>query len=85
MLTLLGISYIVLFIICYLPQIIKMIRTKSVDDLAPNTYWLGLAACLLAMLYLFLSKNIDFVLLGNYSISASLSALTLVLYYKYKR
>ena len=85
MITALGVLYSCIFIFCYIPQIVKMYQTKSVDDIAPMTYWLTLIACLLAAIYVCLKANGDFILLGNYLISASLSGFTLFLFYKYER
>lgn len=81
----LGFIYTVCFISCYWPQIIKSIRTKSVEDVSFLLFALSVVGYIAAIWYTFLRVGFDFWWLINYGLSL-LSALTmLAVWFKYKK
>ena len=43
------------FMLCYLPQILKIIKTKSSSDISPTMIFLGLSGYIFGMIYMFLN------------------------------
>ena len=80
----LGILYNVCFISCYWPQIIKSIRTKSVNDVSITLYILSIIGYAAAAGYAILRFGCDFWLLFNYVLSAISAIVMIVVYYKHK-
>ena len=81
---LLGIIYNVCFISCYWPQIIKSIRTKSVNDVSITLYFLSIIGYAAAAGYAILRFGCDFWLLFNYVLSGISAVVMIVVYYKHK-
>ncbi len=81
----LGVIYTICFMICYWPQIIKSIRTKSVEDISLPLFTLSVVGYISAIFYTILRVGYDFWWLSNY-LAGLFSAITMVIvYYKYKR
>ena len=81
----LGILYNVCFISCYWPQIIKSIRTKSVNDVSITLYFLSIIGYAAAAGYAILRFGYDFWLLFNYVLSGISAVVMIAVYYKYKK
>lgn len=47
-----GAIMTVSFMLCYLPQIIKIIKTESSTDLSPSMIFLGLSGYIFGMIYM---------------------------------
>lgn len=43
------------FMLCYLPQILKIIKTRSSVDVSPTMIFLGLSGYIFGMIYMFLN------------------------------
>jgi uncharacterized protein with PQ loop repeat len=43
------------FMLCYLPQILKIIKTRSSADISPTMIFLGLSGYIFGMVYMFLN------------------------------
>jgi len=43
------------FMLCYLPQILKIIKTRSSSDISPTMIFLGLSGYIFGMIYMFLN------------------------------
>ena len=82
---LLGIVYNTCFIGCYWPQIIKSIKTKSVNDVSITLYFLSIVGYAAAAGYAILRFGCDFWLLFNYVLSGISAIVMIVVYYKYKK
>ena len=80
---LLGIIYNACFISCYWPQIIKSIKTKSVDDISITLYVLSIIGYAAAAGYAILRFGCDFWLLFNYIVSGFSAVFMIHVYYKY--
>lgn len=81
----LGITYTVCFISCYWPQIIKCIRTKSVEDVSLLLFGLSVVGYLAAIGYTIIELNCDFWLLINYGLSLLSAIVMLGVWFKYKK
>lgn len=66
MIEFIGYLYSLLFALCYVPQTIKMIKTKHVDDVSITTFWTCFAAYILAIVYTIYGIGFNLVLLLNY-------------------
>jgi len=68
MIKLLGISCQILFVVCYIPQVIKIYKTKNVKDLS-MPMWLMLALAILGTTIYVFNTSADIVLLAGYGLS----------------
>ena len=75
------------FSINFVPQIVKMVRTKSVDDLSPTTFFLGGTAGLANVVYLAIDGKMDEVvpIVTNNAATAFMCTIVLILYFAYKK
>ena len=80
----LGFVYNVCFISCYWPQIIKSLKTKSVQDVSIALFIISIIGYLSATAYAVIKFGLDFWLLANYVLSGISSAFMVCVYYKYK-
>jgi len=69
------------FMLCYLPQIRKIIKTRSSSDISPTMIFLGLSGYIFGMIYMFLNVFGTWWFL-NY-LTGIISSLSL-LYYWYR-
>ncbi len=81
---LLGFVYNACFISCYWPQIIKSLRTKSVEDVSIALFIISIIGYMSATAYAIMRFGFDFWLLANYVLSGFSSAFMVWVYYKYK-
>ena len=81
----LGVIYTICFITCYWPQIIKSIKTKSVEDISLPLFTLSIIGYISAIFYTILRVGFDFWWLFNY-VASCISAITMVIvYFKYRK
>jgi uncharacterized protein with PQ loop repeat len=80
----LGFVYNFCFISCYWPQIIKSLKTKSVDDVSPMLYVLSVIGYAAATSYAVIRFGLDFWLLSNYILSGMSAIFMIVVFYLYK-
>lgn len=79
---LLGYIASLLIIICYLPQIIKIIRTKEAKDISIEMYLLLLSGQILYTFYGILKKDIPIIVVNLIGGTFNLFIIGLSLYYK---
>lgn len=79
---LLGYIASLLIIICYLPQIIKIIRTKEAKDISIEMYLLLLSGQILYTFYGILKKDIPIIVVNLIGGTLNLFIIGLSLYYK---
>jgi len=72
----------ILFFICYVPQIIKMLKTKEVDDISPIMWALAMIGYSCGLIYFLFHWKFSMVL--NYSSGLTCSLIIFVLYYKWR-
>ncbi len=82
MIKLIGITYALLFTFCYIPQILKLLRTKQTAGISIGMYWICLIGYILAIIYAILAANSDLVLLLSNSLCLLMCSYTIYLYYK---
>ena len=85
MLELLGYVYSFLFAGCYIPQIIQLIKTRETAGISISMYWVCLLAYTLAIFYSIQKFGPDKILLLNYGSGALFCAITMGLFYKFKK
>ena len=71
------------FMLCYLPQILKIIRTQSSTDISPAMIFLGLSGYVFGMIYMFLNVFGIWWFL-NYLTGLISSAFLLYYWYKHR-
>ena len=79
-----GWVHTICFAICYIPQIIKSIRTKQVDDISISLFILSLAGYICACIYTIDTIGINVILLTNYIFGATCSLTMTVIYFMYQ-
>jgi uncharacterized protein with PQ loop repeat len=72
------------FVICYIPQIFKIFKTKSSKDLSLLFVIMPMIGYISGLLYLVLSQSFVLWLVLNYTIGLVMTIFLLVIYYKYK-
>ncbi len=77
---LLGWGATILFTICYIPQIIKMEKTKKVEDISFLFFFIQFIANMIALVYAIMINQTPLVV----KYGAALVMLLVVLYYYYK-
>ncbi len=82
--TILGITYNACFISCYWPQIIKSIRTKSVEDVSIHLFTLSIVGYTSAIFYTLLRVGFDFFWLFNYVVSGISAIIMTIVYFMYR-
>lgn len=81
----LGFVYTFCFVVCYWPQIIKSIKTKSVEDVSLSLFLLSIIGYISAITYTLLKIGFDFWLLVNYTLSLFGAIVMVTIYFKYKK
>jgi len=84
--SILGLIYVFCFSVCYWPQIIKSLRTKSVEDISIDLFTLSIVGYICAIGYTLIKIGNDFWLLMNYGLGlvGSISMVTVYCFYKKK-
>jgi len=81
----LGVVYTIAFITCYWPQIIKIHRTKSVEDISLPLFQLSVIGYIAAIFYTLLRVGPDFWWLLNYGVSLFGASWVCFQYENYKK
>lgn len=81
----LGLIYNVCFISCFWPQMIKSIRTKSVEDMSIMLCYLSIVGYIAALSYALLKFGFDLLLCANYILSGISVCAMICIYHKYKK
>ena len=76
-----GAIMAIAFMLCYLPQILKIVRTQSSTDVSPAMIILGLVGYIFGMIYMFLNV---FGLWWFLNYLTGLVSSSFLLYYWYK-
>jgi MtN3 and saliva related transmembrane protein len=71
-----------LFTICFSPQVIKIWKTKKVDDLSGGMWILLTMAYICNLTYFIINWN--FAMIFNYATGLLMSLIILLLYFKYR-
>jgi len=82
--TILGVIYNVCFIGCFIPQIVKSIRTKSVEDVSIMLCLMSVIGYIAALGYAWMKFGLDPLLCTNYILSGISAMAMIAVYYKYK-
>ena len=81
----LGLIYNACFIGCFWPQILKSIKTKSVEDVSIILCYMSMVGYIAALGYALLKFGFDKLLCINYILSGVSVIVMMVVYYKYKK
>ena len=79
-----GWVYTVCFAICYVPQIVKSIKTKKVQDISISLFVLSLIGYLCASIYTVCTIGFNAVLLTNYTLGSICSLIMIIVYFMYR-
>ena len=80
-----GIIYSISFIICYIPQIIKLIQTKKSGDISISLFGLSIFGYISALIYVLTVIGFDIILIINYSVCLIFCIIITVLTLKYRK
>jgi len=80
----LGLVYNVCFIGCFIPQIVKSVRTKSVEDVSIMLCVMSIVGYMAALGYALLKFGFDPLLCTNYILSGISVMVMIAVYYKFK-
>ena len=80
----LGLVYNVCFIGCFIPQIVKSVRTKSVEDVSIMLCVMSIVGYMAALGYALLKFGFDPLLCTNYILSGISVMVMIAVYFKYK-
>ena len=81
---LLGLFYAICFLCGYVPQIIKIIKTKKCNDIAPSMYFLCIMGYFSCGLYIYILNGLPLGVILNCTGGIILNIIILCLYYKYR-
>ena len=81
---LLGLTYTSCFALCFIPQMVKTIISKDVDNVSVSVYYICLLGYVSALTYTLLKVGLDFWLQINFIVSGITSAIMIYIYHKYK-
>ena len=80
----LGVVYNVCFIGCFIPQIVKSVRTKSVEDVSIMLCVMSIVGYMAALGYALMKFGFDPLLCTNYILSGISVMVMIAVYFKYK-
>lgn len=80
-----GWIYTLCFAICYIPQIVKSIRTKKVDDISVSLFVLSLLGYISAIIYTLSDIGFNLILITNYIFGAICSLTMIIIFLCYRR
>jgi uncharacterized protein with PQ loop repeat len=80
-----GITMASCFVTCYIPQIVKILKTKSSKDLSILFVIMPMFGYISGLLYLVLSQTFVLWLVLNYAIGLVMTIFLLVIYHHYKK
>jgi len=79
-----GWIYTLCFAICYIPQIVKSIRTKKVDDVSVSLFILSLFGYISALIYTLSDIGFNLILITNYIFGAICSLTMIIIFLCYR-
>jgi MtN3 and saliva related transmembrane protein len=79
-----GWLYTICFAICYIPQIVKSLTTKKVDDISVSLFVLSLLGYISAIIYTLSEIGFNPILITNYIFGAICSLLMIIIFLCYK-
>jgi uncharacterized protein with PQ loop repeat len=80
----LGVVYNVCFIGCFIPQIVKSVRTRSVEDVSIMLCVMSIVGYMAALGYALMKFGFDPLLCTNYILSGISVMVMIAVYFKYK-
>lgn len=81
----LGLIYNACFIGCFWPQIIKSIKSKSVEDVSIMLCYMSVIGYIAALGYALMKFGFDALLCMNYILSGFSVIAMMIVYYRYKK
>lgn len=78
-----GWVYTLCFAICYIPQIVKSLKTKKVNDISISLFVLSLIGYICAGAYTISSIGVNVILLTNYIFGGICSLTMIIIYFMY--
>ena len=79
-----GWFYTLCFAICYIPQIVKSLKTKKVNDVSVSLFILSLLGYISAIIYTLSDIGFNLILITNYVFGAICSLLMIIIFLCYK-
>jgi MtN3 and saliva related transmembrane protein len=79
-----GWLYTICFAVCYIPQIVKSLTTKKVDDISVSLFVLSLLGYISAIIYTLSDIGFNPILITNYVFGAICSLLMIIIFLCYK-
>ena len=79
-----GWFYTLCFAICYIPQIVKSLKTKKVNDVSVSLFILSLLGYISAIIYTLSDIGFNLILITNYIFGAICSLLMIIIFLCYK-
>jgi len=79
-----GWFYTLCFAICYIPQIVKSLKTKKVNDISVSLFILSLLGYISAIIYTLSDIGFNLILITNYVFGAICSLLMIIIFLCYK-
>ena len=79
-----GWIYTLCFAICYIPQIVKSIRTKKVNDVSVSLFILSLLGYISALIYTLSAIGFNLILITNYIFGAICSLTMIIIFLCYR-
>ena len=76
-----GVISIILFAVCFVPQIVKIIRTKEVQGISVIMWWAVVIAHLTGLFYVVSLRGVILIISYGTGLVLSLSTLGLVIFY----
>ena len=75
-----GWLYTICFAVCYIPQIVKSLTTKKVDDISVSLFVLSLLGYISAIIYTLSDIGFNPILITNYVFGAICSLLMVIIF-----
>jgi uncharacterized protein with PQ loop repeat len=79
-----GWFYTLCFAICYIPQIVKSLKTKKVNDVSVSLFILSLFGYISAIIYTLSAIGFNLILITNYVFGAICSLLMIIIFLCYR-
>ena len=79
-----GWFYTLCFAICYIPQIVKSLKTKKVNDVSVSLFILSLLGYMSAIIYTLSDIGFNLILITNYIFGAICSLTMIIIFLCYR-
>jgi len=80
-----GWFYTLCFAICYIPQIVKSLKTKKVDDVSVTLFMLSLTGYIAAIVYTLGEIGFNIILITNYIFGSLCSLIMIITFFYYRK